>query len=431
MIDRKTFFAVVRKRYGALKQSQVDGFNAILDEWESRNLTILSMLAYMLATTWHETTMTMQPIAEIGKGKGKPYGFPTQQYGGQIAYGRGFVQLTWFSNYQRADSELNLNGALLANFDLALRMDVAVRVLFDGMLEGWFARRPKNAGGKPYCLGDFFTPTTADYVGARRIINGTDRASAIAAYALEFSAALSAATVGATVSPIKPGGGTSGGAGASAGWGRPTGGGNPTPKPPSPPAGAAGGFWAVLVGWLLRIFRSASSDNSGQQAPRPLLADPPWLTIARRHLGVLEAAGAADNPVVVDFYRRAGFAGVKHDSVPWCAAFVGACLADAGVKPSGSLMALSYEKWGEALAGPIMGCIATKARAGGGHVFFVVGANATTVYALGGNQSDSVSITSIPRAQVTAWRWPAGAPRDNTPPLPMTITGAKAGGSEA
>ena len=145
---------------------------------------------------------------------------------------------------------------------------------------------------------------------------------------------------------------------------------------------------------------------------------------------MLEAPGAADNPKVVEFYRKAGFAGVKHDSVPWCAAFVGACLADAGVKPSGSLLALSYERWGEPLDGPMLGCIATKTRQGGGHVFFVVGANAQTVYALGGNQSDSVSITAIPRAQVTAWRWPKGAPHTNLP-LPTTISGASRGGSEA
>ena len=30
--------------------------------------------AYILATTWHETATTMLPIAEYGKGGGRPYG---------------------------------------------------------------------------------------------------------------------------------------------------------------------------------------------------------------------------------------------------------------------------------------------------------------------------------------------------------------------
>lgn len=140
------------------------------------------------------------------------------------------------------------------------------------------------------------------------------------------------------------------------------------------------------------------------------MSDPAWLTIARKYLGTAEGAGAGNNPVIVRMYAEAGFPGTKHDSVPWCAAFAGAVLKQAGFKPSGSLLALSYAKWGQPLAGPVVGAVACKTREGGGHVGFVVGATATTVTLLGGNQGDKVCIATFPRAPFKAFRWPPGVP---------------------
>ena len=88
MIDRKEFYSQIRATLvkGGLSQPQVDGFEAILDEWEKRRLTDLRWLAYIMATAWHETAQRMQPIEEFGRGRGKAYA-PTY-------YGRGFVQIT-------------------------------------------------------------------------------------------------------------------------------------------------------------------------------------------------------------------------------------------------------------------------------------------------------------------------------------------------
>ncbi|MFH7264110.1 hypothetical protein ACHWGJ_29120, partial [Klebsiella pneumoniae] len=66
----------------------------------------------------------MQPVTEIGRGGGKPYGKPGK-HGGQVPYGRGDVQLMWDGNYETADDELGLKGALLANFDLALDTEIS------------------------------------------------------------------------------------------------------------------------------------------------------------------------------------------------------------------------------------------------------------------------------------------------------------------
>jgi uncharacterized protein (TIGR02594 family) len=114
---------------------------------------------------------------------------------------------------------------------------------------------------------------------------------------------------------------------------------------------------------------------------------------------------------VLHYYERAGHGEIHDDDVPWCAAFVGAMLADVGIKGSHSLAARSYETWGVSLQTPIYGCVGVKKRRGGavwqGHVGFVVAASADRIWLLAGNQGDAVSVASFPREDFTAFRWPA------------------------
>jgi hypothetical protein len=181
IINRDHFFQVVRAQlfHGSLKQKQVDGMSAILNNWEAKYANQDDrFLAYMLATTFHETATTMQPIEEYGKGKGTAYGTP-DPVTGQVYYGRGFVQLTWKANYRKFATLLNID--LVGNPALALGLDVATQILFVGMIKGLFT-------GKK--LADYFGAST-DWVNARRIINGTDRAALIAGYAQTFYSAIS------------------------------------------------------------------------------------------------------------------------------------------------------------------------------------------------------------------------------------------------
>lgn len=137
--------------------------------------------AYVLATAYWETAGTMEPVREAYF-----LGSAAESYRAKLGYspwyGRGFVQLTWQANYERAGRELGIE--LLSNPDLALDPDVAAQVLVAGMVEGWFTRRK---------LGDYITGTRCDYVGARRIINGTDRADRVAEIAGEYEDALTPA----------------------------------------------------------------------------------------------------------------------------------------------------------------------------------------------------------------------------------------------
>jgi hypothetical protein len=117
----------------------------------------------------------------MGPGRGRAYAQPGRY--GQAQYGRGLVQLTWDRNYEWADRTLGLKGALLRNFDLALRPDLAVAILVKGMEQGAFTG---------LALADCITGTGthAQFVKARRIINGTDRAEDIATHADAIAAAL-------------------------------------------------------------------------------------------------------------------------------------------------------------------------------------------------------------------------------------------------
>lgn len=168
-IKRVAFFDHVRDMYGdSLNQDQVDGIDNILDEWQKRGLSDIRHLAYMLATTKHETAATMQPIREKGSErylKSKPY-YPW--------VGEGLVQVTWRVNHVKFGA--TEPGQLLKWPD-------CLSPLFDGMLKGMFT-------GKK--LSDYFNDKKDDPLDARRIINGMDRAQLVANYHKDFLSALKA-----------------------------------------------------------------------------------------------------------------------------------------------------------------------------------------------------------------------------------------------
>lgn len=188
-MNRANFFASVRTSLFAnhLTRSQVDGIDTMLDEWDAEGLTDLRWLAYMLATTFHETAQTMQPITEYG---GRRYfdkydtgalaarlgNTPAADGDGFKYRGRGLVQITGHANYQKF--------GLADDPDKALDPRTAVKILFIGMKTGMFTGRK---------LSDVFAGAKADWVNARKIINGLDRANEIAAHAKKFLAALEAA----------------------------------------------------------------------------------------------------------------------------------------------------------------------------------------------------------------------------------------------
>jgi predicted chitinase len=185
MINKESFYDIVRKPIfgGKLTASQVQGMESILSEWERKDLCDKRRLAYMLATAYHETASTMQPIEEYGKGRGRAYGKPDPKTG-KTYYGRGFVQLTWKGNYETMGRLLGID--LVNHPEWALKPDIAVAIMFEGMLTGNSYRG--DFTGKS--LEDYFNDKKDDPVNARRIINGMDKAELIAGYHKKFLKAL-------------------------------------------------------------------------------------------------------------------------------------------------------------------------------------------------------------------------------------------------
>lgn len=197
-MDKAAFFDACRAGVmgPTLDEDEVSGAEAILAAMAGAPL---AWCAYALATAWHETAHSMQPVREMG---GKNYLFRMYDPCGQRPAlarsngnihpgdgwkycGRGYVQLTWRDNYRRAVKATGY--PLEGNPDLALRPDIAAIIMRRGMEEGWFT-------GKAF---SHFLPKSgpADrlaFVNARRIINGSDKAGLIAGYALQFQKALQA-----------------------------------------------------------------------------------------------------------------------------------------------------------------------------------------------------------------------------------------------
>jgi hypothetical protein len=184
--DPKPFFAALRAGIlgPSLSKNEVSGCDAIVAAMDG---SPLAHCAYALATAYHETAATMQPVreaywlTEAWRRKHLRY-YPW--------YGRGYVQLTWDTNYQRADLELTLNGALVKNLDLALDPVIAAKIMRRGMDEGWFAGDSKGRHTLKRHLPPAGPATVAQFTAARRIINGTDKDTLIARHAIQFQSAL-------------------------------------------------------------------------------------------------------------------------------------------------------------------------------------------------------------------------------------------------
>lgn len=191
-MSNAAFFAAIRPLFGgALSQSQVNGVNHILAATKGLPK---SHRAYLLATTHHETAKTMMPVRETlastdraaiarlesawKAGKLKWVKTPYWRFdaNGKSWLGRGYVQLTHKTNYERAGKLIGVD--LVSNPNAAMVPDIAANVLVQGAMAGIFT-------GKK--LSDYLP---GDYVNARRVVNGTDKAELIAGLARGYEAAL-------------------------------------------------------------------------------------------------------------------------------------------------------------------------------------------------------------------------------------------------
>ena len=155
--------------------------------------------AYVLATAWHESGRYQYmreiwgPTAAQRRYEGRADLGNVQNGDGKKFLGRGFCQITGRKNYTDWGRRLGLD--LLKEPQLAERPEIAAKIIVRGMKLGTFT-------GKK--LADYITASKSDFVNARRIINGVDRADLIAHYAEQFDDLLLAANYDAVAPQVAP-----------------------------------------------------------------------------------------------------------------------------------------------------------------------------------------------------------------------------------
>jgi putative chitinase len=190
MALKAAFFDAVRLTLsdGKLSQHQVDVFNAVSAAWDKYgdDLGYYELrLAYVLATAWHETGR-FKWLREIWGPTAAQLGYEgrvdlgnTVAGDGKRFMGRGLVHITGRRNY--ADWSTRLGIDLLKHPQRAEELPIAARILVEGMVKGTFT-------GKK--LQDYINSDQCNYVEARLVVNGKDKAALIAGYAEKFEAAL-------------------------------------------------------------------------------------------------------------------------------------------------------------------------------------------------------------------------------------------------
>lgn len=193
MIDKDLFFDNLRKSglFGdRLSPEEFAGVNAIFDAAIAANFK-LSWLAYALATAYHETNRTMQPVKEA-YWLSEDWRMRNLSY--SPYYGRGFVQLTWLNNYKRASVLCGVD--FVKEPDKVLTIEYSAKIMIDGMLNGWFTNY-----NLPNRLPDIIA-TIEQFESARKIINGVDKKHSIAIIANNFQDILLKSKVALKETPI-------------------------------------------------------------------------------------------------------------------------------------------------------------------------------------------------------------------------------------
>ncbi|WP_181147666.1 hypothetical protein [Ensifer aridi] len=176
----------------------------LISECKSHGL-LRKQCAYVLATAFHETGGLMTPVRETfatsdrqaivrldaAWAKGK-LPWVSSPYWRQGWFGRGYAQLTHEKNYRTASIKLGID--LVSDPAKGLVPETAATILVMGSKEGWFT-------GKK--LSDYINLRATDFIGARKVINGTDCARKIATYAVAYDASLEQTGYNATEAKAK------------------------------------------------------------------------------------------------------------------------------------------------------------------------------------------------------------------------------------
>lgn len=157
--------------WGTLGEDARENIGYIVDAMHAANMWRVEHVAYTLATVYHETKATWEPVAEA-YWLDDPEGYRRKlRY--YPYYGRGYSQLTWLDNYIYMSEVTGYD--LVKDPDMAMVPIVAAEVLVHGMLYGFYPGGPT--------LHWYLNELKTDFYNARRVVNVLDKAQLIAGYA--------------------------------------------------------------------------------------------------------------------------------------------------------------------------------------------------------------------------------------------------------
>lgn len=141
----------------------------------------IRLLAYIVATADYETGRTFLSIEDGTRGKGTLYATMTKISGKpyikpiQLYYRRGIAPIVGYENYQKISRKSGI--PIFENPELLMDEDIAIQILVDGMMQGWFTNRK---------LTDYFHKTKEDWEGARAVVHKNEKNKLIAALARDY-----------------------------------------------------------------------------------------------------------------------------------------------------------------------------------------------------------------------------------------------------
>lgn len=126
------------------------------------------------------------------------------------------------------------------------------------------------------------------------------------------------------------------------------------------------------------------------------------LDFALKFYGIQEIAGAEANPIIVEMFKVAG--GHQSDETAWCSAYVNYCCSQMGLPYTGLPNARSWLEIGRKVdKADFMDIVVLwrgKKIGWKGHVGFYIGGSQDSIFILGGNQENSVSIQAYPKRRL-------------------------------
>ena len=125
-----------RAEFGSLSESQVDGLDFLLTRLETDPPASLEHAAYLLATTYHECAATWHPVAEAYWITPDAEAWREANLDYYPWYGRGYVMITWESNYINAGNELGQD--FTTDPYVVMERENSYAILLRGCAEGWF-----------------------------------------------------------------------------------------------------------------------------------------------------------------------------------------------------------------------------------------------------------------------------------------------------